>query len=243
MIPELWHYEFKLRKNRLDTQHHKDFTTAEIDSLCQNAELMWISRQYTGNNPSKTAAETTQIRYDNLSSITVKYPVQAQLTPDVSTDGEIFEFALSNLTYDYLHMMDVEGKIEGCTKPVIIKIVQHDDYKKYKGDPYKGPSMSPFPRLIGNYGMSSQSAGRSLFVYSDGTFNVEWIRPEYIKRPTPVALGGYNDILGNPVSRVESELPEEYHSQIIDIAVDEARRILEEIQEFQLSSQKHLVNE
>lgn len=242
MIPEYWHYEFKLRKNRLDTQHHKDFTPAEIDSLLQDAELIWISQQYSGNNPRKTAFETTQMRYDNLSSLVVKYPEQPVITPSIIT-GNVFEFPLNNLVSNYLHMLNIEGKIEGCLKATYIKIVQHDDIANYMYDPYKGPSKSPFPRLIGTYGKSSTSTGRSLYVYSDGTFNIEWIKPEYIKRPNPVALGGYNDILGNPVIKTNSEIPEEYHSRVIDIAVDEARRILEELQEFQLSSQKHLVNE
>lgn len=243
MTPELWHYEFKLRKNRIDTQHHKDFNTAEIDSFLQDAELIWVSQQYTGNNPRRLAAETHQIRYDNLSSITIKYPEQPNVIPTSTTDGTIFEFDLEDLAHDYLHMLDVEGKIEGCIRSTGIKIVQHDDLRTYLSDTYKKPSKSPFPRLIGTYGKSSQSAGRSLYVYSDGTFNVEWIRPEYIKRPNPVALGGYNDIQGNPVVLTPSEIPEEYHSRVIDIAVDEARRVLEELQNFQLSSQKHLVNE
>lgn len=241
MTIELWHYNIKLRHNNLDSQHSKDFNPAELDEICNNAIEIWLEQQYSGSNHKQTGFEVTQQRIDNLSTLVVKYPVQPILTPASSSDN-VFEFDLKELRFPYKHMVRVQGKIEGCSDKITVEIVQHDDLDKYMTDPFKKPSKSPFPRLLGIYGKSSDLDSTSLFVYSDGTFNVTEIYPEYIKVPNVVSIGGYNDIEGNAKPKIESDIPECYHSQIIDIAVDEIRRILADGR-FEMSYQKQSINE
>lgn len=272
MTLDLWHYEFDLRSNEITSQRRRRFHPAEKDAIFNDAILIWVEQQYSGNNHKKTAAETTQQRWDNLSSLVVKFPEQGAILPEPSLDG-VYEFDLkSQLTYDYLHALRIQGVIEcgsgttarsgGTTPPVppvppippgpaytgdvktLVKTVQHDDLDRYMNDPFKKPSSGPFPRLIGNFGKSSITpGGTSYFIYTDGTFEVSRLYMEYLKRPAVVSLGGYNDIEGNPVSRVESDIPENFHSQIIDIAVDELERILGDSNRFQLQSQKQNINE
>lgn len=241
MTIELWHYNIKLRHNNLDSQHSKDFNPAELDEICNNAIEIWGEQQYSGNNHKQVGFEVTQQRIDNLSTLVVKYPVQPALTPD-KIDGNIFEFNLNKLKFPYKHMVRVQGKIKGCSDKITVEIVQHDDLDSYLHDPFKKPSKKPFPRLLGTYGKSSDLNSTSLFVYSDGTFDIQEIYPEYIKIPNIVSIGGYNDIEGNIKPKVESDIPECYHSQIIDIAVDEIRRILGD-QRFELNHQKQSINE
>jgi hypothetical protein len=247
MTIDLWHFEFKLRHNNIDSQHKKDFNPAEIDSILNDAIQIWKEQHYSGSNHKQTAFEVTQQRIDDLSSLVIKYPDQPVLIPE-KLNNEVFEVKLSNLKYDYDHLVRVSGIIDGCTNKVNVKLVQHDDLNQYLEDPFKRPSIWPFPRLIGNFGKTKTDSAtsvkdRSFYIYSNGTFDVKEIYFEYLKTPKQICLGGYKDQLGVDKTRVESDIPDKYHSQIIDIAVDEVRRILADVNRFQLSNQKQSINE
>lgn len=244
MIIELWHYNFKLRYNKIDSQHKKDLNTAEIDEILNDAIKIWVEQQYSGNNVKKAGAETIQQKTDNLSSLLIKYPIQPILTTNLINEG-IYEFPLSTLKglkFPYLHIMRGYGKIKNCSDRVNITFVEHDDLDYILSDPHRKPSNGIFKRLIGVFGKSSQSnIESSIFIYTDN-FQIEGIYPEYYKKPSIISIGGYKDINGNLKQKVECDLPESFHTQIIDIAVQEISRILEDVNRFQLFSQKQLIN-
>ena len=243
MTIDLWHYEVKLRANNLDSQHKKDFSPVEIDTVLNNAIDIWSEQNYSGNNLKQDGFETTQQRIDNLSSLVVKYPEQPMLAVTSSSDG-VYEFDLAGLEYDYLHGIRAQAKIVDCSKKVKVKLIQHDDLNNIIDDPFEGPSKGPFPRVIGNFGKSSNtSTESSLYLYTNNLFAVDGLYLEYLKVPKKVCLGGYNDIEGNLTVRAESDLPGKYHTQIIDIAVDELMRILGDPNKFQLTHQKQSINE
>lgn len=244
MIIELWHYNFKLRYNKIDSQHKKDLNPAEIDEILNDAIKIWVEQQYSGNNVKKAGAEVIQQKTDNLSSLLIKYPIQPQLTTILINDG-VYEFPLSitkGLSYPYLHIMRAFGKIKNCSEKVKIDFVEHDDLGYILSDPFKKPSNKLFKRLVGVFGKSSQSnIESSIFIYTDN-FELEGIYPEYYKKPNVISIGGYKDINGILKQKVECDLPESFHTQIIDIAVSEVSRILEDTNRFQLTSQKQLIN-
>lgn len=244
MTIELWHYNFKLRYNKIDSQHKKDFNPAEIDEILNDAIKIWCENQYSGNNITKQGAEVTQQKIDNLSSLLIQFPVQPLVTTNLITEG-VYEFPLSDtkgLTYPYFHLMNVFGRITGCTEKVKTKIAQHDDLNFILSDPFSKPSNGHFKRLVATFGKSSISnIESSLFIYTDG-FPIDGIYPEYYKKPNVVSIGGYKDINNVLKTKVECDLPESFHTQIIDIAVQEISRILGDVQGFQLDSQKSAVN-
>lgn len=244
MTIELWHYNFKLRYNKIDSQHKKDFNPAEIDEILNDAIKIWVEEQYSGNNVKRAGAEVIQQKTDNLSSLLIKFPIQPQLTTTLVNDG-VYEFPLSTtkgLTHPYLHIMRGYGKIKNCTEKVKIDFVEHDDLDFILSDPHRKPSNGFFKRLVGVFGKSSQaSIESSIFIYTDN-FQIDGIYPEYYKKPVIVSIGGYRDINNNLKTKVECDLPESFHTQIIDIAVQEVSRILEDTNRFQLTSQKQLIN-
>lgn len=244
MTIELWHYNFKLRFNKIDSQHKKDFNPAEIDEILNDAIKIWCETQYSGNNITKQGAEVTQQKIDNLSSLLIQFPVQPLITSSLVTEG-VYEFPLSEtkgLKFPYFHLMRVYGKITGCTEKVSTKIIQHDDLDFILSDPHTKPSNKFFKRLVATFGKSSiTSIESSLFVYTDG-FTIDGIYPEFYKKPNVISIGGYKDINNILKTKVECDLPESFHTQIIDIAVQEASRILGDTQGFQLDSQKSAVN-
>lgn len=244
MIIELWHYNFKLRYNKIDSQHKKDLNPAEIDEILNDAIKIWTETQYSGNNITKQGAEVTQQKIDNLSSLLVQFPVQPLVTSSLITEG-VYEFPLSEakgLLFPYFHLMRVFGKITNCNEKVKTNIIQHDDLDFVLSDPFRKPSNGYFKRLVATFGKSSITGiESSLFVYTDG-FPIDGIYPEYYKKPDVVSIGGYKDINNILKTKVECDLPEPFHTQIIDIAVQEASRILGDEKTFQLDSQKSAVN-
>ena len=244
MIIELWHYNFKLRYNKIDSQHKKDLNPAEIDEILNDAIKIWCETQYSGNNTTKQGAEVTQQKIDNLSSLLIQFPVQPLVTSSLITEG-VYEFPLSEtkgLIYPYFHLMRVFGKITGCTEKVETNIIQHDDLTYVLSDPFRKPSNGFFKRLIATFGKSSIAGiESSIFIYTNG-FPIDGIYPEYYKKPNIVSIGGYKDINNVLKTKVECDLPEPFHTQIIDIAVQEASRISGDEKTFQLNSQKSAVN-
>lgn len=244
MIIELWHYNFKLRYNKIDSQHKKDLNPAEIDEILNDAIKIWTENQYSGNNITKQGAEIVQQKIDNLSSLLVQFPIQPAITSTLVTEG-VYEFPLSTtkgLIYPYLHLMRPYGKITGCSEKVKIEVVQHDDLSFVLDDPFRRPSNGFFKRLVATFGKSSiPGIESSFFVYTNG-FTIDSLYPEYYKKPNIVSIGGYKDINNVTKAKVECDLPEPYHTQIIDIAVQEASRILGDVQSFQLDSQKSAIN-
>lgn len=244
MIIELWHYNFKLRYNKIDSQHKKDLNPAEIDEILNDAIKIWVEQQYSGNNNKKVGAEVIQQKTDNLSSLLIQYPYQPIITTTIHNDN-IYEFPLSTtkgLIHPYLHIMRVYGKIKNCSEKINVELVKHNDINFILTDPFRKPSNGVFKRLIGTFGKSSQTnIESSIFIYTDN-FEIDGIYPEYYKKPALVSIGGYKDINNNLKTKVECDLPESFHTQIIDIAVQEVSRILEDINKFQLVSQKQLIN-
>lgn len=244
MTIELWHYNFKLRYNKVDSQHKKDFNPAEIDEIVNDAISIWREQQYSGNNEKKASAEVVQQQIDFLSSLLIQFPVQPLIPANLVTEG-VYEFPLSTTTglvYQYLHLMRIFGKITGCSEKVETTIIQHDDLNFVLSDPHRKPSNGFFKRLVATFGKSSiPGIETSLFVYTDG-FTIDGIYPEYYKKPNIVSIGGYKDINGILKQKVECDIPESYHTKIIDIAVAEADRIVRDQFGLQADSQKLLIN-
>ena len=67
-----------------------------------------------------------------------------------------------------------------------------------------------------------------------GEFELEGVYIEYLKLPNKVTIGGYNDISGGALVATNSDLPSDYHTLVVDIAVQEASRILEDSNRMQL---------
>jgi len=96
-------------------------------------------------------------------------------------------------------------------------------------DPLRKPSLK-WRRCVASIGKTNGNIGdSSLYVYTDGQFAVNSVRIEYIKKPVIVYFGGYNSLdglytTGDP--QVNSDLPEQYHSLLVDMTVQNLYRTL-----------------
>jgi hypothetical protein len=243
MIIQRMHHEIKLRYNKLNTNHKKDFPSALIDDVINDVQLVYIDTYYGGNSvkKNKLGFEVTQQRIDMLSTLVEKS--EPMLTPQ-NIEGNVYEFNLSKCK-KYRHLIRAYAKTD-CGI-VNIKMTQHDDLNMVLNQNTKRPSKR-WRRLLGVLGSNSTSpSNSSLFVYAEDGWGLEGIYIEYIREPRRVFFGGYDTIeylsgdlraYKSSDSSINSELPTQYHSLLVDMAVRELARSIEDVQRFQLRDEK-----
>lgn len=241
------HQEFKLRFNKIDSNHYQDLKPWQIDSFLNQASLFIVENYGELNNH-----EFTQVNKDVLGSLVIKYPEQPEVVPFAVKDNQ-YEYRLDTLKYEYHHLVRVYIY---CNRLIIpVSLIKHDDQLKLN-DSYQKPSFK-WKRLPAVIGKSSTVEGKSLYVYSDVDLEKKKLRIEYIKFPKQVYFGGYDSIEFIDCEKnngadcgqfyntgdlpVNSDLPESYHDLQVDIAVMLAANKIENINLLNLVQNK-LVN-
>lgn len=221
------HWEFKARANRLVTSHYRDLLPIHIDAKINEAQSFFLEHFAEVH---KLPFEMTQQRIDMVSTLLID---EGTVTPD-SVSGNVYEFRLNNLTEKYAHLARAYAVCG--TDPIEINIRKHDELSRVLRDQFTRPSRK-WGRLVGIFRKDSAVDGQSsLYVYSELGWTISGIVPEYIKQPRDVFFGGYDtveylDCIGRGLANcsstylnssddpVDSELPELYHSLLVDIAV------------------------
>lgn len=226
------HSEFKLRGNKVDSNHYVDLFPSQIDSFL-NSSADFIVEHY---GELRDFAKT-QFNKDLFGTMLVMFPDQPALVPS-STQGQQYEYDLSNLKYEYRHL---DRAYVQCGNLVVPVSLFTGDQQHKLNDAYQKPSFL-WKRLLAKIGKSSTSSSTSLYVYSDVDLNNKELRIEYVKGPKKVFFGGYDSIeflecqrlnhLPNPPIIVDcnqyynasdypvsSDLPEAIHSLQVDVAV------------------------
>lgn len=223
------HQEFKIRANKIDSNHYEDLKPNQIDSFFDAAAL-FICNHYG----ELFEFNKTQFNKDLFGTLLVKYPDQPKLVV-YEKEGTQHEYLLSSLKYDYLHLDRCYVQCEGQVIP--ISLIQLDEQHKFN-DAYQKPSFK-WKRLLGNIAKSSNNSGTSLYIYSDVDLTAKDVRVEYVKQPRKVFFGYYDSIeyldcmkrsLLNPTedcnqfykktdSPINSDLPESSHDLQVDVAV------------------------
>ena len=229
------HYEFVLRTNKIDSLSNKEFTPLERDSFLNEAITAFVNRSYNGTNAKGIPFEATQEMLDELRTLVVNSPIDQPWLAYSSKSDNAYVFDLSNLKYEYLHLIRVYSEVSGCSNPVTVNMVQYDDLNRYLTNALTQPNKL-WKRLIGVI------ANDKLIVYSTDDFVVEQIAPSYIKAPAKVSLAGYTDINGVITTNVDCDLANNTHSKIIDLAVLIAQGVLENQLGYQVSQQKIVIN-
>jgi len=226
------HQEFKIRGNKVDSNHYVDLFPNQIDSFLNGAADFIIEHYGELRDFGKT-----QFNKDMFGTLLVMFPDQPALIPNVA-QGQQYEYRLSNLKYDYAHLDRAYVQCGNMVVPVSLFV---GDEQHKLNDAYQKPSFL-WKRLLGKIGKSSVGNNTSLYVYSDVDLNDKELRIEYVRRPKKVFFGGYdsieyincqrlNNVPNQPIledcnqyykiidSPVNSDLPESMHSLQVDIAV------------------------
>lgn len=244
-----WHYDFNIKIDKVDSLSKRNFTPVEKDWIFNEAIGLFVKQRYGTNNSKKAGFESIQKRTDDLRTLQIKSPSAQQpgVVP-VRHQGDIYEFRISDFKFPYWFLTRLSGKAQkdDCIKTITIRQVQHDDLNVALDDEFFKPDFTWAEALAVEARTDEGNDKKgSIFVYTDD-FEIIEIYPEYIKQPNKVWIGTYNSLdgqyaIGDPV--VECDLPEHTHSEIVDLAVAECSRIIENPNFAQLKQQKLLVNE
>ena len=239
MTIQEFHYDFLFKIDKVASLSREDFKPEEIDWFLNEAQRVLIKTKYEGLNPSRTGFEMTQKRIDDLSTIVVKYPEEGLITP-TSLGGGVYEVPLASLTHPYWFFIrgSVEVSDTNCTIEVPLKLIQHDDLSSVINDPFNNSSDE---WILFNFGRSNGSSNTSIYLYP-GTLTIDNFKIEYIKKPERMSLGTYQYIDAVTYPAATSELPEQVHTEIVDLAVQIAAGIIENPDYLNMKTQKVLQN-
>jgi hypothetical protein len=254
LITEM-HYDFKIKADKVDSLRNENFEPFELDWLINEAQLIFLKTRTALNNVYQAGFEKIQKRVDDLSTLLVKFPEQPALSvPLLLNSNGVYELKLNRLTHKYFQLQRVEVEI---TKPNCgSKRVRKSEFARENNigniltNPYEKPSFE-WSSVPHQFGRSSDGESASIYFYTNNEFTVSACYPEYLKMPKRVWIGTYNSLDGNytlPVTPtnpvVSSEFPEHTHNEIVDIAVNEAARIIKSDPNFfDLTFQKLKTNE
>jgi len=250
-------FDFKIKKDKVDSLQKRNFNPAQIDWLLNEANWVWIKTNYGLNNKNRVGFEVTEHRIQDLKNLHIKSPgLQPAVIPSVIVTDE-YEVDLKDLTYEHLFTTRVRAKIstEDCTKVVGVTVTQTDDLNESMVDPFNKPSFT-YNRVLGVYGKGTDNLTTpinlyglgSLYLYTDG-FDIDEVYIDYIKYPNRMWIGTYdltNDLkpktgantyvyqagVDNPV---HCDINAHAHNEIVDIAVSLAAQLVEDPNMVQLA--------
>lgn len=245
------HYEIKFKLDKVDSLSEKNFQDWEIDWAVNEAQKVLMKQRYGLTNLYRTGFEGNQKRYDDLRTLQIKSPTNLQpAVVPVRQQGDFYEFKISDFAFPYYFLTRIhgEGTKGNCTKVIRgLDATQHDDLNDALKNPLYKPDFNWGVALV-TFGRSDEATDSegSIYIYTDGTFSIDSIYPEYLKSPNKVWIGTYDSLdgsntVGDPT--VECDLPEHLQNEMIDLAVNELARIIEHPTLVQSSGQKLQINE
>lgn len=233
-------YDLKIKLSKIDSLKNRNFNPAETDWLLNEAQLNWVKRR------AQRAEQGQKIRQD-ISTLVIKAPSQLQsgiapvVVPD--TDNKMYECSLLDFAFTPLRILRLHVRLsrENCNDRIATSsFEQHEDLNDILGNSFRSPSFEwgEVPAVMG-----ASTNTDSIYLYTDGTFEIKYVYPEYIKVPRRVSLGGYKYIDGTTTTEVNSELPNHTHQEIVDLAVSQIFGFIGDPNFKQIADQKAIINE
>ena len=217
MTVQEMHYDFKMKLNKIDSEQYRNLRVPEIDWLLNEAQEFFIKSVAFPRVPNHLGFETSQRTIDDIRTIVVD---NKQLEKDlINSEDRQKVFVLPTDYMFYISAKVTVSKTQCGLKEVRLLIKQHDD--KFEESPFDNSSFE-----WGDINATFDSKG--LRVYSDGTFDVENVKLNYIKEPAYIhnasdfkPEGQYKSLKTglNLTGRQNCELPNQTHREIVDIAV------------------------
>jgi hypothetical protein len=241
------HYDFKIKIDKIDSFKKRNFETYEIDWIINEAQILFMKQRFGQSNFKLKGFETTNKRKTDLGNIHIKSPVVQPGILATQSGTDIYSVSLDKLKYKHfiITRVHVDGEQNGCEKNMKnIKYATHDDLNEYLIRSFNKPSFK-WGRVILTEGQSDTPGIKSLYIYTDD-FKINNVYIDYVKMPRRVWFGNYDSLDGQHVigdKEISLELDESIHSEIIDIAVSECSRIIENPDFINLKSAKLQTNE
>lgn len=210
------HIDFKVKLNKIDTNQKRNFSPEEIDWLLNEAQSQYFRTRYNSINLTKAGFEENQLRIDELSNLHIKYPEQPDINVIVK-DVDLVELPLRSFIKPYYHLTSITVYDETCKQWLSCIHARHSEYLEEIKNPF-----NKFTAIY-NFGRDSLIPdSSSIYIYK----NISKVRVSYLTYPRKLYIGTYEHPDSTLTSPQGFELPEFTHSLIVDLAVNEAERIL-----------------
>lgn len=227
MLIDRMHYEFEIRFDQVESQSKPDFLPLERDTFLNNAIREFIKKRFGLDPQSKVGFESDSDTITALSTLHVESPqVQPEIVPEDLTDG-IYSINLDDLLYKswFITKVEVKATKDNCpVKKIACRYKPIDQLNDRFATPSYKWKRCPF-RIS-----SSTADGKStIYMFTEDDFEIGTSLISYIKKPNIVFVGGYDQIEGLYAAadpQVHCDLDENYHDEIVDIAVKLALRSL-----------------
>lgn len=210
------HYDFKQKLNKIDSQKNRDLIVPEIDWKLNEAIELFVMMIAEPELSQELGFEATQRTIDDIRTIVVDQRPSEAITPLVYDEISYISDLPSGYWY-YLNsnILCSKGTCTGIKVDTVL--VEHDDRNESSYF-----DKSSFEWRVSNVRFNN----KGLRIFTDGTFKVDKVWFEYIKRPAKVHnaedfIGGtYTALNGTVLTGTSNcDLPEGTHGRIVDIAV------------------------
>lgn len=233
------HYDFKMKLNKIDSEQYRNLKIPEIDWLLNEAQEIFIKSVAFPRVQNHLGFESSQRTIDDIRTIVLENVLLSKDNTASDTKEKVF-----TLPIDYMFYISAKVRIvkpQCGSKYVQLRIRQHDD--EFEESPFDNSSFE-----WGEVNATFDSKG--LRVFTDGTFDIENIKLNYIKEPAYIhnaadfkPSGQYKSLKGIDLfNRQNCELPNQTHREIVDIAVMLASSNLD-MQNFQIKQAKLNLNQ
>lgn len=236
------HYEFKQELDKVDTSTRPDFLPHQVDIYLNKGIRGWFKDQYDTKRDGR-GFELSEKQIQKLADFHVLSPqVQAGIIPTLVATN-IYEINLSDLDEDiaFITKVTVDIAKDGCEvenrRAVFYPTNNTPNF--YKRSSWKWRAV--YYSVGGSLG-SGSNINRSIFIDTNGEFEVSMVYVSYLRWPKEVYFGGYNHInqqaaYQSPNPPINSDVDYFYKDDIIHYAVEQTKMDIGD-PEWQLSRNK-----
>lgn len=229
------HFAFKIAFDRIDSLSTPDFNQAEVDAFLNEAQLIFIKRRYGKlSNPKRKGFEETQKRTDDLSTVSISYPLEPAIVP-TEIQNLIYKVSTDNFTYPYMFLTGIRGVSDDADCSNI-------QFKQIRMEELADKLLSPFSGNTAYY-MLSRGDNDEAAIYFHASKKIKEVYVSYIKHPSKVSTGNYIHLDGVVYPENSFELPTHTHPEIVDIAAELAALSIQDPAYINTKNQKVLVHE
>ena len=207
MTPLEAHFDFKIKSDAVQALSNRSYTAQEIDWLLKTAQLDYIRRALSKLPPNYLEKDTQSM--EDISTLHIRNEEHI-LT---NTDG-VYTLDTSELNNKMMLPTRIRVRKLGCDIWYGVPFRQSSDIDRWQDSPFES-------KPIATLGKGEPS---SIFIYSK--FPVDNIKIDYIKEPSNPYLGTYTYIDGTTPTPTPLELPSHIHQRVVDLAVEQAQRIV-----------------
>lgn len=212
------HYDFKQKLNKVDSQQYRNLRPMEIDWFLNEAQIDYV--KMIANPKQYHALEVSQRSIDDISTLLTHASVDVSGTQESNR----YECDLNELSPEFLYFIGAECVMsrECCSDGVVARVfpMRHSDL--FQNNEFNRSSWE-WREVAAVF-----EDDRKLVLFDDGsplesgTFTIDKVLVDYIRRPRQIFIGGYNTADGGLTTASDPqdcELPYQVHYDVVDIAV------------------------